>query len=165
MSRSLINLISNASEALVGKGDELSGDRNSSEHKINPTEPGAVLKCCGGQGPGISAENLQKSGSRCVPPRALAPVWLPRLRKFWNSTTGGLKSHPNLGEAHASLLGSPSSKNSRRLLKNARTLPYLFLTTMPTMPMPWTDLLSMEDHKVKVVYSDRRPLMLRSAPF
>ena len=62
MSRSLINLISNASEALVGKGDELAGDANFVPNiKINSrrTERGVEISVTD-NGPGISTENLLK---------------------------------------------------------------------------------------------------------
>jgi signal transduction histidine kinase len=101
MSRSLINLISNASEALVGKGDELSSDATFS--------PNIMIKSCrtargveisvSDNGPGISAENLVKIREPLFTTKSFGTgLGLPAVEKILEQHDGGLEITSKLGE-------------------------------------------------------------------
>jgi signal transduction histidine kinase len=101
MSRSLINLISNASEALVGKGDELAGDANFVPSiKINSrrTERGVEI-IVADNGPGISAENLLKINEPLFTTKSFGTgLGLPAVEKILEQHEGGLEITSQLGE-------------------------------------------------------------------
>ncbi|MEQ1524121.1 MAG: ATP-binding protein, partial [Aestuariivirga sp.] len=101
MSRSLINLISNASEALVGKGDDVSGvtgfvpkitinsDRTGRGIEISVTD----------NGPGISAENLLKIMEPLFTTKSFGTgLGLPAVEKILEQHGGGLEIASKPGE-------------------------------------------------------------------
>ena len=101
MSRSLINLISNASEALVGKGDELSGDAsfvpNIKIRSCRTTRGVEVIVV--DNGPGISAENLLKIKEPLFTTKSFGTgLGLPAVEKILEQHNGGLDITSMLGE-------------------------------------------------------------------
>ena len=101
MSRSLINLISNASEALVGKGDELSGDSEFVPNiKIKSHRTGRGVEIVvADNGPGISAENLQKIREPLFTTKSFGTgLGLPAVEKILEQHDGGLEITSKLGE-------------------------------------------------------------------
>lgn len=101
MSRSLINLISNASEALVGKGDELSGDSEfvpSIKIRSHRTERGVEIVVAD-NGPGISDENLLKIREPLFTTKSFGTgLGLPAVEKILEQHDGGLEITSKLGE-------------------------------------------------------------------
>jgi signal transduction histidine kinase len=101
MSRSLINLISNASEALVGKGDELSGDSEFVPNiKIKSRRTGRGVEIVvADNGPGISADNLQKIREPLFTTKSFGTgLGLPAVEKILEQHDGGLEITSKLGE-------------------------------------------------------------------
>jgi signal transduction histidine kinase len=101
MSRSLINLISNASEALVGKGDELSDDANFSPNitiRSSRTARGVEISVSD-NGPGISEENLVKIREPLFTTKSFGTgLGLPAVEKILEQHDGGLEIASRLGE-------------------------------------------------------------------
>ena len=101
MSRSLINLISNASEALVGKGDELSGDADFSPNitiRSSRTARGVEISVSD-NGPGISEENLVKIKEPLFTTKSFGTgLGLPAVEKILEQHDGGLEITSRLGE-------------------------------------------------------------------
>jgi signal transduction histidine kinase len=101
MSRSLINLISNASEALVGKGDELSGDPEfvpNIKIKSHRTGRGVEIVVTD-NGPGISSENLLKIREPLFTTKSFGTgLGLPAVEKILEQHDGGLEITSKLGE-------------------------------------------------------------------
>jgi signal transduction histidine kinase len=102
MSRSLINLISNASEALVGKGDDVSGRPDfAPKITINSgrTDRGIEISVTD-NGPGISAENLLKIMEPLFTTKSFGTgLGLPAVEKILEQHGGGLEiaSKPGKG--------------------------------------------------------------------
>ena len=101
MSRSLINLISNASEALVGKGDEHSGDADFSPNitiRSSRTARGVEISVSD-NGPGISEENLLKIKEPLFTTKSFGTgLGLPAVEKILEQHDGGLDITSKLGE-------------------------------------------------------------------
>ena len=101
MSRTLINLISNASEALVGKGDELSGDADFVPNiKIQSCRTGRGVEIVvADNGPGISEENLAKIREPLFTTKSFGTgLGLPAVEKILEQHDGGLEITSKLGE-------------------------------------------------------------------
>jgi signal transduction histidine kinase len=101
MSRSLINLISNASEALVGKGDELSNDASFVPNiKIRSCRTARGVEIIvADNGPGISAENLLKIKEPLFTTKSFGTgLGLPAVEKILEQHEGGLDVTSKLGE-------------------------------------------------------------------
>jgi PAS domain S-box-containing protein len=101
MSRGVINLISNASEALVGKGDQLSGGVNFVPYiaiKSIRTERGVEISIKD-NGPGISAENLLKIRDPLFTTKSFGTgLGLPAVEKILEQHNGGLDVASKLGD-------------------------------------------------------------------
>ena len=101
MSRSLINLISNASEALVGRGDERYGDADfvpSITIKSGRAVRGIEVSVTD-NGPGISAENLLRIKEPLFTTKSFGTgLGLPAVEKILEQHDGGLDITSKLGE-------------------------------------------------------------------
>ena len=101
MSRSLINLISNASEALVGKGDTLSGGADFVPRiiiKSGRTGRGIEISVTD-NGPGISAENLLRIREPLFTTKSFGTgLGLPAVEKILEQHGGGLEIASKPGE-------------------------------------------------------------------
>jgi PAS domain S-box-containing protein len=102
MSRSLINLMSNASEALVGKGDALSGGADFvPKITINSGRTGRGIEISvTDNGPGISAEILLRIREPLFTTKSFGTgLGLPAVEKILEQHNGGLdiKSKPGEG--------------------------------------------------------------------
>ena len=101
MSRCLINLISNASEALVGKGDDVSGDADFvPKITINSGRTGRGIEISViDNGPGISAENLLRIKEPLFTTKSFGTgLGLPAVEKILEQHGGGLEVTSKLGE-------------------------------------------------------------------
>ena len=101
MSRSLINLISNASEALVGKGDELYGAAGfvpNIKIESRRTARGIEISVTD-NGPGISAENLLRIKEPLFTTKSFGTgLGLPAVEKILEQHDGGLEFTSKPGE-------------------------------------------------------------------
>lgn len=101
MSRSLINLISNASEALVGKGDTLSGSADFVPRiiiKSGRAGRGIEISVTD-NGPGISAENLLRIREPLFTTKSFGTgLGLPAVEKILEQHGGGLEIASKPGE-------------------------------------------------------------------
>jgi PAS domain S-box-containing protein len=101
MSRSLINLISNASEALVGKGDDLYGGAGFVPNiKIESRRTGRGIEISvTDNGPGISTENLLRIKEPLFTTKSFGTgLGLPAVEKILEQHDGGLEITSILGE-------------------------------------------------------------------
>jgi PAS domain S-box-containing protein len=101
MSRSLINLISNASEALVGRGDELHGAAGFVPNiKIESRRAARGIEITvTDNGPGISAENMLKIKEPLFTTKSFGTgLGLPAVEKILEQHDGGLEFTSKPGE-------------------------------------------------------------------
>ncbi len=101
MSRSLINLISNASEALVGRGDDLSGAADFiPKITIKSVRTGRGIEISViDNGPGISAEHLLRIKEPLFTTKSFGTgLGLPAVEKILEQHGGGLEIASKLGE-------------------------------------------------------------------
>jgi PAS domain S-box-containing protein len=101
MSRCLINLVSNASEALVGRGDDLSGGADFFPKiiiKSSRTGHGIEISVTD-NGPGISAENLLRIKEPLFTTKSFGTgLGLPAVEKILEQHSGGLEIASKPGE-------------------------------------------------------------------
>ena len=101
MSRCLINLISNASEALVGKGDDPSGEMDFvPKITVNSGRTGRGIEISVvDNGSGISAENLLRIKDPLFTTKSFGTgLGLPAVEKILEQHGGGLEVASKLGE-------------------------------------------------------------------
>jgi signal transduction histidine kinase len=101
LSRCVINLISNASEALVGKGDELSDNASFVPNiKISSSRTARGIEIMvADNGPGISEENLLKIKEPLFTTKSFGTgLGLPAVEKILEQHNGGLEITSKLGE-------------------------------------------------------------------